>query len=72
MGFTERLNALLNEREVGYSDVVAATGISKSAYYRYMTGEREPTMSALIKLAKFFNVSTDYLVGRSNTPTRLP
>lgn len=68
MGFSERLNALLDERCLGKKDVVSATGISKSAYYRYVTGEREPTTSVLIALANFFNVSTDYLLGRTNNP----
>ena len=72
MSFTERLNELLNKKQVGKSDVVSATGISKSAYYRYVAGECEPTMSALLALADFFDVSTDYLLGRSNNPARVP
>lgn len=72
MSFTERLNELLNERQLGKSDVVSGTGISKSAYYRYISGEREPTTSALLALADYFNVSLDYLVGRSNSPARVP
>lgn len=72
MGFAERLKELLSKRQVGKRDVVSATGISKSTYYRYIAGESEPTVAALLVLADYFNVSLDYLVGRSNTPARVP
>lgn len=71
MSFSERLNELQGERSLDRRDVFSATGISKTAYHRYVTGEREPTTSALISLADFFNVSTDYLLGCSNNPARL-
>ena len=68
MSFAERLNELQGERSLERRDVFSATGISKTAYHRYITGEREPTMNALLALADFFNVSIDYLVGRTNNP----
>ena len=72
MMFAERLNELQGERNLGRRDVSLATGISKTAYHRYVTGEREPTTSALISLADFFNVSTDYLLGRTDNPVMNP
>jgi transcriptional regulator with XRE-family HTH domain len=36
----------------------------------YETNERDPGLRALIKLADYFNVSLDYLVGRSDDPAR--
>lgn len=45
-------------------------GISLRALKYYSSGEREPSMSTLIALADFFNVSIDYLVGRSDKPER--
>ena len=35
---------------------------------RYETGEREPGIEELIKLADYFNVSVDYLIGRTDNP----
>lgn len=72
MSFAERLSELQAQRRLGRRDVFKPTGISQTAYHRYVSGEREPTTSALLALADFFNVSTDYLLGRSNTPARLP
>lgn len=72
MTFFDRFNELLQERNLDKNGFVKATGISKSAYYRYIARESEPTLAAVITLADFFNVSVDYLIGRSNTPTRLP
>ena len=72
MGFSERLSELQAERGLERRDVYSATGISQPSYHRYVTGERTPTMPVLVSLANFFNVSIDYLVGRSNNPARLP
>ena len=41
--------------------------ISQVSYGRYELGISEPTIESLIKLADFYNVSLDYLVGRSKT-----
>lgn len=35
---------------------------------RYENGEREPSIRDLIKIADYFNVSVDYLVGRTDNP----
>ena len=68
MSFPERLNALQKERSIYKKDVCKAVGLSKTSYYRYETGEREPTSSILTALANYFNVSIDYLVGRTDNP----
>ena len=39
-------------------------GMSKDMIGKYERGEREPSVKNLIRLADFFNVSTDYLLGR--------
>ena len=71
MILAERLSELQGDKGLERRDVFSATGISKTAYHRYVTGEREPTVSALVSLADFFNVSTDYLLGRSDNPQRI-
>ena len=47
-------------------DVSRATGIDQKTLSNYETGKTQPDMSALIRLADFFHVSIDYLVGRSD------
>ena len=54
--------------KVTKQDVYTAVGLSRVAYYRYEKGEREPTAPLLIALADYFDVSLDYLVGRSDNP----
>lgn len=46
-------------------DFCAAADISFSTYQNYETGKRIPTAEILIKLADFYGVSTDYLLGRN-------
>lgn len=41
-------------------------GLSKNMVGMYERGEREPSLSVLIEVADFFEVSTDYLLGRQN------
>lgn len=61
--FTEKLKNLQTSTNVLKKDICKAIGISIMAYYRYETGEREPTMKTLIALAKYFNVPIDFLLG---------
>lgn len=68
--FTERLESLKAEKHIMQKDISVALGISLRTYQRYEYGEREPSMSTLIALANLFNVSLDYLVGRSDKPER--
>lgn len=66
--FTYRLATLQVQQNHLKKDIAKAVNISIMGYYRYERGEREPSMSTLIALAEYFNVSIDYLVGRTDTP----
>lgn len=68
--FKDRLTKLQTVQGKLKKDVAAAANLSLMGYYRYERGEREPSMSTLIALADYFNVSLDYLVGRSDNPNR--
>ena len=59
----ERLALLRRERDMTQKEVGQELGISLNSYQRYETNEREPTAPVLVQLAKFYNVSLDYLVG---------
>lgn len=43
-------------------------GLNKDAVRRYENGERSPTLKSLIKIAEYFDVSLDYLAGKSDEP----
>ena len=66
----ERLVQLQTEHKLLKKDIAEAVGISTMAYYRYKSGKRLPDVAILIKLADFYNISIDYLLGRSDDPTR--
>lgn len=66
----ERLIMLKTERKLLQKDIANDTGIALRTYQYYERGEREPSLSVLLTLADYFNVSLDYLTGRSDNPDR--
>lgn len=66
--FCERLSQLQQEKKLLKKEVAQKIGISVMAYYRYETGDRIPNADILVALADLFNVSLDYLVGRTDNP----
>ena len=66
----ERLLALRQERDLSQKSLVQEMGIALNTYVRYERGEREPTASVLVQIADFYDVSLDYLVGRSEQRER--
>lgn len=55
-----------------YTQVILADylHITQAAYSNYETGERAIPIEILIKLARFYNVSVDYILGETNNPNR--
>ena len=68
MNFSTRLKELRKSLNLTQKDVYSSIGMSAIGYQRYEYGEREPAFKNLLALADFFNVSLDYLVGRSDDP----
>lgn len=68
--FAQRFSDLREKSGATYPELSKETGVSIRALKYYATKEREPSMSVLIALADFFDVSLDYLVGRSDDPKR--
>lgn len=58
-----RIRDLREDRDLRQSDVANATGIDRKTISNYETGKTNPDSFAIIKLAEFFGVSTDYLLG---------
>ena len=61
--FALRLKELRQERGIGQIELAKKLEVSKGIISLWENGLREPSMYSLIKLAKFFNVTIDYLVG---------
>ena len=68
MNLSERLVELKQSRDLLQKSIANDIGVSLRAYQYYERGEREPNVSVLIALADYFDVSIDYLVGRTDNP----
>ena len=67
--FSERLLLLRKEKNLKQEDVLLEFGLSIRTYRRYETGASEAaTLATLWKIADFYGVSVDYLIGRTDTP----
>ena len=60
-----RLKELRTEKGMTQNEVAKVIGYSSLSYARYEKGEREPDINTLCKLADYFEVSVDYLIGRT-------
>lgn len=61
--FEERLKELRAEKGVGQIELAQAINVSKGIISLWENGLREPKLSNLISLCKYFEVSLDYLAG---------
>lgn len=68
MTFSIRLKELRTSQKLTQKQVYSAVGMSALGYQRYEYGEREPAYQKLLALADFFDVSLDYLTGRTDNP----
>lgn len=66
--FPERLNLLLVEKDMNAAKLSRDTGITESLIGYWRRGEKQPGLENLEKLANYFGVSIDYLVGRVGRP----
>lgn len=60
-----RIRDLREDMDLRQIDVAKATGIDQKTLSNYETGKTNPDSDAIIKLADFFGVSADYLLGRT-------
>ena len=63
--FCKRLIELRKQFNLTQQQVAKRLGITQPSYIRYELGNSEPTLENLVKLADIFDVSVDYLLGRS-------
>lgn len=68
----ERLVKLRTDEGLSQYELAKVLGLSRGQISNYELGTRQPDYETLVKLADFFNVSTDYLLGRTNDPSPHP
>ena len=66
--YGERLKGLRKDRKVPQQTLADLVGIKIRGYQLYESETTEPNIKALIALADFYDVSIDYLVGRTDAP----
>ncbi len=64
--FGIRLRELRKASGASQVEIAKVAGVKERALRFYESGEREPSIDALIALADYFDVSLDYLTGRSD------
>lgn len=62
--FPKKLQALREKRRLSRRTLAELCGLSGNMIGRYERGEKEPSVGALVRLADYFGVSVDYLLGR--------
>ena len=63
MNVYRRIRDLREDHDLTQMECANIVFVSKNTYIRYEKGEREPPFDVIIRLAKYYNVSIDYIAG---------
>lgn len=64
--FGDRLKELRIEKQYKQTDIAKMLNVSSNTIYAWETDKQEPSMATLLKLSEMFEVSLDYLFGKSD------
>lgn len=64
MEFRQRLRQLREKKRISRIVASELCGLAPDSIRKYERGESEPTLSSLVAMAEFFEVSVDYLLGK--------
>ena len=64
--FAQRLRELRKKEHRTQAEIAAELGISVTCYAGYEQGAHQPDLKTLVKIAKYFEISSDYLLGISD------
>ena len=67
-----RLRGLRKGKDLNQTQIAAVLRISQRGYSKYETGENDIPTQVLLRLADFYGVSVDYLLGREESPAAKP
>lgn len=65
-----RIRDLREDRDLNQTQVAKTLNMSQTGYSKYETGENDVPTGILIKLADFYGVSIDYILGQTDNPER--
>ena len=65
-----RIRDLREDKDLTQTAMAKILGMSQTGYSKYETGENDIPTSILIKLARYYNTSIDYLLGETDKPDR--
>ena len=68
----KRIRDLREDHDLNQTKVTQKLGMSQTGYSKYETGENDIPTSVLIKLARMYNTSIDYLLGETDCKDRYP
>lgn len=68
----KRIRDLRADKDLTQKQLAAILGMSQTGYSKYETGENDLPTAVLIKLAKFYNTSIDYLLGLTDESNAYP
>ncbi len=71
MCFYQRIRDLREDKELKQEDIAVLLKTTQQQYSKYENGHQEFPMHHFITLARFYNVSLDYLAGLTDTPRKL-
>ena len=66
--FADKLKQLRKEKAVTQKVAAEQIGILEQSYQKYEYGKHEPNHEITVRIADYFDVSTDYLLGRTDKP----
>lgn len=67
-----RIRDLREDSDLNQTQVAKVLGMSQTGYSKYETGENDLPTTVLIKLARFYNTSVDYILGETDKKDRYP
>ena len=67
-----RIRDLREDRDLNQTKIAEFLGMSQTGYSKYETGENDIPTAILIKLARYYNTSIDYLLGETDCKDRDP
>ena len=67
-----RIRDLREDRDLTQTQVAKMLSMSQTGYSKYETGENDIPTAILIRLARFYGTSVDYLLGETEEPRRYP
>ena len=66
MEMYQRIRDLREDKKITQGEIAEKLYLQREVYRRYETGQREPPFNLIIKLARIYNVSIDYIAGLTN------